>query len=308
MLDKFKKAYPFKNFANSSLVLTISLMSCSFFAPMGCIAQSSDYSPSSYIIQHLPHQNIGDRIDTISSKFIGLPYLKQATGEGPNAYENLPLYRFDGFNCTTYIETVWALAMAKNSSDFEKILKKIRYRNSHINFIDRLHFVTLDWLPVHYNARLAEDITQRVAQEIVNTKVLETEINKLAWYQKVHPSQVELFQKEYPNYKPEIAKISYFDIKEIASLNAEQKVLFMSRIPAGALINWVRIDWPIKNMIGTDLDVSHQSFAVWKNGKLFLRHASLNLKKVDDEDFMSYLDHYQNHKTLKGFNVVALKQ
>jgi hypothetical protein len=41
--------------------------------------------------------------------------------------------------------------------------------------------------------------------------------HKLAWYQKVHTPQADLFQKRYPSYKPETAKISYLDIKVLLS-------------------------------------------------------------------------------------------
>ena len=51
---------------------------------------------------------------------------------------------------------------------------------------------------------------------------------------------------------------------------------------------------------------SHESSLIRKNGKLYLHHASQIKMKVVGVNFVRYLFHYQDSKTLKGFNLIAV--
>jgi hypothetical protein len=69
----------------------------------------------------------------------------------------------------------------------------------------------------------------------------------------------------------------------------------------------VRPDWPLKQWIGTNMNVSHQGIVIRKDGVLYLRHASLTYKKVIDESFVDYFSQYSPESSLKGFNVQILR-
>ena len=77
----------------------------------------------------------------------------------------------------------------------------------------------------------------------------------------------------------------------------------LDRIPNGSIISMVRPNYEVKKWIGTNLNITHQSIALRKDGKLYLRHASQLKKEVIDESFTEYFAKYTANSTLKGFNV-----
>src|SRR5690606_32543867 len=55
--------------------------------------------------------SLPERVDKLSSIFLGSDYVGDPLGEGESGvYDRDPLYRFDAFDCTTYVETVLALS------------------------------------------------------------------------------------------------------------------------------------------------------------------------------------------------------
>ena len=71
------------------------------------------------IYDKLPNARADDlltRLTVISEYFKGRPYVLGNLGEGSQGkYDQEPLYRTDVFDCTTYVETVIALAKANKS-------------------------------------------------------------------------------------------------------------------------------------------------------------------------------------------------
>ena len=60
-------------------------------------------------------------IDLTSAYFINTPYKLGPLGEGPEGlFDQDPLYSFDVFDCTTFVETVMALHYSKNMDEFKK--------------------------------------------------------------------------------------------------------------------------------------------------------------------------------------------
>jgi hypothetical protein len=55
------------------------------------------------------------------------------------------------------------------------------------------------------------------------------------------------------------------------------------------------------------LDVNHEGFAIWQNGKLKLMHASLEQKKViiSDETLLEYMNRIKKHS---GVMVLRVNQ
>lgn len=87
-----------------------------------------------------------ERLDVISAKFIGHPYLLGALGEGEDArYDQSPLYRTDSFDCETFVDMVLAIALNNNLEGFKQCICKIRYWQGQAQFTTRNHFTDLDW-------------------------------------------------------------------------------------------------------------------------------------------------------------------
>src|SRR2546429_2920719 len=99
------------------------------------------------------------RIDALSRLFVGVPYTDLPLGDGDSGPEPGPLFRTDGVDCQTYVETVLALANARSLDHAKAILDDIRYADGKPSFQSRNHFTEAQWLPA--NARkgyLADEV------------------------------------------------------------------------------------------------------------------------------------------------------
>jgi hypothetical protein len=85
------------------------------------------------------YPQISQRIDFISAALRGTRYLGYTLIGGPRQPEKF-VARDDGFDCVTYCETVLAAAIARNLSDFETVLQKIRYHNGIVAWRERNHY------------------------------------------------------------------------------------------------------------------------------------------------------------------------
>lgn len=255
------------------------------------------------------------KLEAFSRMFLGLPYGKNGPlGEGPEGkYDQDPLYRFDTFDCTTYVETMMALAQAKDVDEFEYLLNNIRYEDGVIDYLKRNHFTDLQWIP--NNIRIGQ-LTEITAQTFgpKNTLLAEADINFPAWLKSHKVDQIILIgatlnerrerlselHAEASNYVIQKATVPYVSIKKLL----EQPQL-LKKVPQASLVNFVRPNWDLTEAAGTHQNISHQGFLFWKNSKLYLRHASTT-GKVEDVLFLDYLKKFQNHATLKGIHLMGM--
>lgn len=84
----------------------------------------------------------------------------------------------------------------------------------------------------------------------------------------------------------------------------------LRKIPSGVIVNYTHPKRPLKELIGTDMLVSHQGFLIWKDGVLYARHASQGDKVVDIK-FIEYLNQFLVPGKLnlepQGINVLQVK-
>jgi hypothetical protein len=235
-----------------------------------------------------PYAEIGKRIDIFSQAFLGKPYLTDPLGEG-FGQDSDPLFRFDGFDCTTFVETVLALARARHAEDFERQIVEIRYANGIPEFTERNHFTDADWIPNNTRKGIFRDITGHVNIEV---REAEAQIDKSAWFKRVH--------KMSPIFGIELARVPYITLQSILS---HPEIL--KQIPSGAIINIVRPNWNLKNEIGTNMNISHQGFFIRKvNGEFYFRHASQQYLKVVEEPLLEYLKRMQSVPSIQGINIL----
>jgi hypothetical protein len=85
----------------------------------------------------------GARIEALSRKFLGLPYITNLIGsaEQPEVF----VASVDGFDCVTYIETVLALSRASNVEEFGEVLRNLRYDRGRVDWKKRNHYMT-QWI------------------------------------------------------------------------------------------------------------------------------------------------------------------
>lgn len=257
------------------------------------------------------------RLEIQSGALLNKPYLSGALGEGVlGKYDKNPLYRFDSFDCETYIDTVIALALAKNFSDFKDKMNRIRYKQANVDFIQRNHFPSADWIPTNRRNGYIDELTYFIAGR--KTSVTSVLINRRGWYQRLTTDRIRIPQlssqekmarllqlKNEANKRSEANKvvaIAYIPVLELLH-NPE----LTKKIPSGSLLFFVGHDARLSSRIGTHMNVLHMSFAIWNKGKLYCRMASSMAGKVQDVFFQAYLKTYLPLGTLDGISVWTVK-
>ena len=226
------------------------------------------------------------RLGYISEKFLDYPYFLNALGDGiDSAYDQFPLYRFDVFDCETYVTTMLSLALAKNPEDFKQTMLRIRYINekNKLSYFERNHFPEVDWNVNNAKKGFVKDITAQILNKHGQAihLIASTSIDRPAWVQKMNektlrlrdaspetlPQRVQELKDEGKNFEPEMSNLPYLPISAI-----DDAVL--AQIPDASIIEIVRPDWNIKSWMGTNVNVSHMGLAFWKGGTLMFREAS----------------------------------
>lgn len=256
------------------------------------------------------------RLEHISRYFLNSPYDKGGPlGEGEKGkYDQDPLYRFDTFDCTTYVETMLALALSRDADEFEDKLKNIRYESGEIDYLKRNHFTDLQWIPENIENGILSELTFEVGGEEV--RIAEALINFPGWIlsHKVDLIQVpgasrlekekllQELKQEARFYEAKTARVPYLLINLILSTPD-----LIKRIPSGVIVNFVRPNWDLTETAGTHQNISHQGFLFRINGDLYLRHAS-TAGKVEELPFIDYLKRFKDHPTLKGIHLMGINQ
>jgi hypothetical protein len=257
------------------------------------------------------------RLDKFSQIFLGLPYGDGGPlGEGPEGrYDQDPLYRFDTFDCTTYVETIISLALSRSPREFEQQMDNIRFENGEVDYLKRNHFPSLQWIPHNIENGILKEINdlilppsaQALATALIHLpnwlraiKINEIKVPLASEAQKQDLLNELRAQAEF--HAPIEARLRYIPISTL--LNNPK---LLDRIPHGSLVNFVRPNWDIRHLIGTHMNVSHQGLLFRKGRVLVLRHASNSEdKKVSELPFIDYLSKFRNHPTLKGVHLMGL--
>ena len=200
----------------------------------------------------------GDTIVEIGRLFINVSY-KAGTLERPDK-EKL-IVNISGFDCTTFVETVLALARCTvagklSHSELRKNLKLIRYRHGKIDgYSSRLHYFT-DWLRDNEKKKIIKDISRHFDAE-AQRKI----INYMTIYRTSYPAlkNENEFQKMRLIEKNLSRKV--FSIIDKDKVNQQK-----TRIKNGDVIAFATKD--------ESLDVAHVGFAIWQGKNLYLLHAS----------------------------------
>lgn len=194
-----------------------------------------------------------------------------------------------GLDCTTYLESVVALARLAKSGEntmeaFERELENIRYRHgTNEGYPSRLHYFS-DWLAQNEAKGILTDITQEIGGVAYpNAPTFMTE-NPQFYPQLSDPKNVEELKK----VEAELAKKSFHYIPKDKIQSLE------SKIQSGDMI---AITTSIKN-----LDMVHVGFAFERDGRIHLMHASSKNKEVEISG-MPLSDYSAANKSQSGIMV-----
>lgn len=218
----------------------------------------------------LAESPISQKITAESAKFFGKPYIVHPLDEKT-------LYRFDGFDCQTYVETVLALAYANNFDEFKKNMNDIRYADGKPNFYTRNNFPDADWIPNNIKKGF-------VQWSNLNTQTISMKINKRKWYE----AQTG---KPAPDFIDDVTvNLPYVPVQGISKA--------VPCIPNGAILFIIKPSF---------LLISHMGFAIWKNGMLYFREASnIGKKEVRDVPLQRYIQYQlDDHANIKGISILV---
>jgi hypothetical protein len=201
----------------------------------------------------------------IGTLFLNTPYVEK-TLDLPG--EEKLVVNLIGLDCTTYLETVVTLARIAKEGNltfeaFEKELEYLRYRDGvNLGYPSRLHYFS-DWIYQNQEKGILRDISYEIGGTPYEN----------------NPS----FMTSNPNFYPQLSNPDYINqLKETESEIKTRSYYYLpkaeiktheSKIKSGDLI---AITTPI-----TNLDIVHVGFAIEKEGRIHLLHASSNTKKVE---------------------------
>jgi hypothetical protein len=234
-----------------------------------------------------------ERVAYIGKQFLGTPY-KAGTLEGD---EEVVTVNLDEMDCTTYVETVLALAYTigedRNSwHDFVYNLERLRYRNGEArNYASRLHYAS-DWIVDNVHRGNFKEVTGSLPlnESVVKTldfmsrnrdkyPALQDQEN----YEGIRNAEIGYRNHKYPYIKS--TKLMYKDV--LSELKEGDVVLITTKTPG--------------------LDVQHMGILIMENGQPYLMHASSAAGAViiDKTPLSDYL---RRNRTATGIRVLRLNE
>lgn len=231
-----------------------------------------------------------NRMVFLGKLFLGVPYVANTLENGK---EEQLVVNLHGLDCTTFVETVTALALASEKEnpcfdDFTKALLSIRYRNGEVNgYASRLHYFS-DWIQSNVGKGLMEDVTKEkgTSSVLLNLFFMSTHADKYPRLRN-NISEVEKIKKAERSLQGK--NIRYFAKADLS------KPEIVRHIKDGDIIAMVT------NIKG--LDIAHVGIATYEGRELHLLHASSKHMKVVVEKVNLYTQ-LLNNKTQTGIRVL----
>lgn len=211
----------------------------------------------------------GARVEAFGRMFIDTPYVAH-TLEVDSGQPEVLTVNIDGLDCTTFVETVAAMAKTVGEGrsswrDFVYNLENIRYRGGEMDgYGSRLHYIA-DWIVNNSYRGNLKDVTSNFPKVNYATK----SINFMSANRELYPALADSVQyarilsveNGYRNHR-------YPFVKTIDLANKATKAAFRSG-------DIVALTTNMRN-----LDVTHMGIVVVVDGEPYLLHASSSLGKV----------------------------
>lgn len=229
-------------------------------------------------------------VERIARLFIGKPY-EAGTLEGEREAVRVNLEAFD---CTTYVETVLALAYTAGQHrrtwrDFTENLERLRYRNGRAaGYASRLHYPS-EWVIDNFSRGNLREITGEIAGARHNVKSLDFMSRNAKLYPALADSatleSIKAAEAGLSNHRYPLLKAPQVKDKTLAPIVRSGDVVLFTTSKSG-------------------LDVSHMGFIIMEGGKAMLLHASQKQGKVciDKLPLAEYVARNRN----EGIRIVRL--
>lgn len=261
-------------------------------------------------LKPLRDESMDKQMALLARKLADLPYLSQGDiGEGdwqPNSLQyksgalhvqQNPVYRLDGFDCQSFVQTAMGLLYSDNLDAFDRNILKIAYgaagnpQGEIVRYYNRNNFIDGDFNPINQRNGFLTDVTTSGSFKHVAaiTSANLTRQNWFSFQQKKLAKTVRVLkdrdgnkmaerfmkvysQLNYPNFKSEKVVISYLPKSLLAVHQAnggyQPDQVLLNKIPTPSIIEiiddtkiWEINGINIKNLVGSELNVSHLGIA-----------------------------------------------
>ena len=230
-----------------------------------------------------------ERIAALSQLFVGVPYGEFPLGDGQRPPEPGPLFRTDAVDCQTYVETVLAMANARNLDQARAILDDIRYADGQPSFETRNHFTEAQWLPVNSEKGYLVDevpaLDRRAPAETLS--LVRSEWTQVPALKRLAPAKV-------PDGK---YTVRYLPLDEVTARATD--------IVPGSILMVVREPDPSRVV-----RITHMGFVLRDKRGWVVRHASTGKEHaVVDEPLAQFVERQREYKKWKvvGFALAQPK-
>lgn len=215
-----------------------------------------------------------ERIEALSKLFLGVPYGTYPLGDG-SGVEPGPRWNTSVVDCQTYVETVLALANARDIREAHQILDDIRYSGAP-SFDNRNHFTEAQWLPSNLRKGYLADETARIDPKAPSETL---SLHKSEWT-KV-PNLQRLASANIPDGD---YSVRYVPLHEV--------VQHAKKIAPGSVVMIVREKDP--NRV---VRISHMGLVVQTPQGLAVRHASIGSEHaVIQEPLAAFVERQASYK------------
>ncbi len=121
-------------------------------------AEGLNHSEAERLLDELSARTqLADRIDQISERFLGRPYVEAPLGGGAGLPEVFTV-SLNAFDCVTYIETVIACALSRTLNEVVDTIRELRYESGEIAWSHRNHYM-IDWARRNESRGFIQNIT-----------------------------------------------------------------------------------------------------------------------------------------------------
>jgi len=228
-----------------------------------------------------------ERIDALSRLFVGVPYTDLPLGDGEAGPEPGPLFRTDGVDCQTYVETILAMANARNLPQAKAILTDIRYADGKPSFQTRNHFTEAQWLPANARKGYLRDAVPALDKNAPKETLV---LVKSQWTQV--PGLKRLSSASIPDGK---YSVRYLPLDEVEKRAGD--------VPPGTIVMVVREHDP--NRV---VRITHMGFLLKTDAGLVVRHASTGKDRaVLDEPLDAFVQRQREFKKWKVAGVALAR-
>ncbi|SIN66151.1 N-acetylmuramoyl-L-alanine amidase-like domain-containing protein [Algoriphagus halophilus] len=275
-------------------IILIALFTTSLFTQAQTVCSLESRDKLELFLEKLAESNLSGKspneLNTIIGQwFLETPYVEK-TLEVPGS-EKLVI-NLMGVDCTTFLETVVTLTRLAESNEFtfdafEKNLEELRYREGkNQGYPSRLHYFS-DWIFDNQDKGIITNVTAEVGGV-------------------PYPNQ-PTFMSENPQFYPQLSDSKNLDeIKITEGMIQKRGYYYIPKTEISSLEKNIQSgDLIAITTSMSNLDIVHTGFAIQKNGRIHLLHASSKNKEVEISE-KPLSDYLAGNKSQSGIMVARL--